>query len=85
MGLAIKLVAESDAKHVDLYSYWEKLKQHNPISVVTLGLLPSSVRRMSAKIVHNPDESETKELLLRFNIRKFTFKFKLVHVFIQLH
>ena len=70
VGLSLKLNAESDAKYVDLYSYWEKIKQHSPLSVSSLGLLPSSIRKMSTKIVYNPIESETKELSLQFSLGK---------------
>jgi hypothetical protein len=64
------LNAESDAKYVDLYSYWEKIKQHSPLSVFSLGFLPSSVRKTSTKIVYNPVESETKELAIQFSLGK---------------
>jgi hypothetical protein len=70
VGLSCKLNAESDAKYVDLYSYWEKIKQHCPLSDFSLGLLPSSIRKTSTKIVYNPIESETKELSIQFNLGK---------------
>jgi len=75
-GLSAKLVAETDAKFVDLKSYWDKLRQLSPMSAVTLGLLPSSVRRTSTKIVYNPNESETKEINFHFSLSKFNFSFK---------
>ena len=68
LGLSSKLTAESDAKFVDLYAYWEKVKQHSPISIFSLGLLPSSLRKSSAKIVYNPTESETKEFSINFSL-----------------
>ena len=74
LGLSIKLIAESDAKFVDLYSYWEKVKQHSLVSIFSLGQLPSSIRKMSTKIVYNPTESETKELSLNFSLG-MTFNF----------
>lgn len=70
VSLSSKLIAESDAKYVDLYSYWEKIQQHSIVSIASLGLLPSSIRKTSAKIVYNPSESDTKELTLRFSLAK---------------
>jgi hypothetical protein len=79
LGLSSKLIAESDAKFVDLYSYWEKVKQHSPVSVLSLGLLPSSIRKTSVKIVYNPTESETKEFSLKFSLgRNFICKHILI-------
>jgi len=68
LGLSSKLTAETDAKFVDLYSYWEKVKQHNLASVFSLGVLPSSIRKTSTKIVYDPVESETKEFSLHFSL-----------------
>ena len=68
LGLSSKLIAETDAKFVDLYSYWEKVKQHSLVSVFSLGVLPSSIRKASTKIVYDPIESETKEFSLRFSL-----------------
>ena len=73
MGLSAKLTAESDAKYVDLYSYWEKIQQHSPLSLASLALLPSSVRKTSTKVVYHPNESETKEFTIRFSLGKFDF------------
>ncbi len=70
VGLSCKFNAESDAKYIDLYSYWEKIKQHSPLSVFSLGLLPSSIRKTSTMIVYNPIESETKDLTIQFNLGK---------------
>ncbi len=61
------MTAESDAKYVDLHSYWEKINKGSPSSIM---LLPSSIRKTSAKIVYNPIESETKELALQFSLGK---------------
>lgn len=70
VGLSSKLIAETDAKFVDVYSYWQKIKQHGPASIASLGLLPSSIRKTSTKVVYNPTESETKELSLHFTLGK---------------
>merc|ERR1712142_827215 len=64
LGLSGRFVAESDAKFTDIASYIEKLSQHSPVSVLTAGVLPSSVRKSSVKIEFHPEMSETKE----FNI-----------------
>jgi len=68
LGVSSKLQAESDAQYVDLYSYWEKLRQHSPATVSQMALLPGSIRKSSFKIVYNPSESETKEFNVRFNL-----------------
>merc|ERR1712142_1309519 len=64
LGLSGRFVAESVAKFTDIASYIEKLSQHSPVSVLTAGVLPSSVRKSSVKIEFHPEMSETKE----FNI-----------------
>merc|ERR1712042_93306 len=64
LGLSGRLVAESDAKFTDIASYIEKLSQHSPLSILTAGILPSSVRKSSIKIEYHPSMSENKE----FNI-----------------
>jgi hypothetical protein len=84
LGLSSKLIAETDAKYVDLYSYWEKIKQHSPLSALTLGALPSSVRKTSTKIIYNPIESDTKEFSLRFGLSKFFMSFNASFSFIKI-
>ena len=64
-----KLIAESDAKYTDLYSYWQKIKQHNPYTLIHYPL-PSTIRRTSVKVVFNPRTSKTKEISLVFGIGK---------------
>jgi len=64
LGLAGRLVAESDAKLTDISSYIQKIGQHSPLSLLVAGILPSSVRKSSVKIEYYPSRSETKE----FNI-----------------
>jgi hypothetical protein len=68
LGLSSKLIAETDAEYVDLYSYWEKIQEHSPLSMVSLGFLPSSIKKTSTKIVYNPTESESKEFAVRFSL-----------------
>jgi len=64
LGLAGRLIVESDAKFTDIMSYMQKIGQHSPLSLLSAGILPSSVRKSSVKIDYHPSESETKE----FNI-----------------
>jgi hypothetical protein len=70
-GLSVKLLAETDAKYVDFYSYWEKLKMRSPVALTSVDVLPSCIRRSSIKIVYNPAESDTKEVSLHFSLGKF--------------
>merc|ERR1719234_2224881 len=62
LDIDARVVAESDAKYTDLYSYLEKIRQHNPISLVHTAVLPSTIRRSSLSIVFNPQASLTKEV-----------------------
>jgi hypothetical protein len=62
IGISSKLIGESDHDFVDFVSYLEKAEQHNSASILTLGVLPSSVKRSSVKVIFNPEESETKEV-----------------------
>merc|ERR1712142_1102317 len=62
LDIDARVVAESDAKYTDLYSYLEKIRQHNPISLVHTAILPSTIRRSSLSIVFNPVLSKTKEV-----------------------
>jgi len=64
LGLAGRLIFESDAKFTDVTSYVQKISQHSPLSLLATGILPSTVRKSSVKIDYHPSESETKE----FNI-----------------
>jgi len=66
-----KLIAESDAKYTDLYSYWEKIRQHNGVvSLLESFWLPSTFRMSSAKIVFDPRTSLTKEFSLSLGFVK---------------
>ena len=65
-----RMIAESDAKYTDLYSYLEKIRQHNPISFVHTAILPSTIRRSSVKVVFNPQLSKTKEVAILAGISK---------------
>jgi len=40
----------------------EKIRQHNPISLVHTAILPSTIRRSSVSVVFNPQLSKTKEV-----------------------
>ena len=62
LELDVKLIGKSDAKFVDLYSYVEKIRQHCPVSLLTTGFLPSTIRMGSLRIVFNPQTSKTKEI-----------------------
>merc|ERR1719447_92728 len=62
LDIDARVVAESDAKYTDLYSYLEKIREHNPISLVHTTVLPSTIRRSSIRVVYNPQTSLTKEV-----------------------
>ena len=66
-----RLIAETDAKYIDLYAFWEKISQHNPISLVNAIFLPSTIRMTSVKVVFNPTASKTKEVSLLIGVCKF--------------
>jgi len=62
LDIDARVVAESDAKYTDLYSYLEKIREHNPISLLHTTVLPSTIRRSSIRVVYNPQTSLTKEV-----------------------
>merc|ERR1719431_284003 len=64
LDIDARVIAESDAKYTDIYSYLEKIRQQNPISLVHTAVLPSTIRRSSVKMVFNPQLSKTKEISL---------------------
>merc|ERR1719315_461255 len=63
-----RVIAESDAKYTDLYSYLEKIRQHNPISFVHTAILPSTIRRSSFRVVFNPVHSTTKAVSMTVGV-----------------
>merc|ERR1712002_1337230 len=63
-----RVIAESDAKYTDLYSYLEKIRQHNPISLVHTAILPSTIRRSSFRVVFNPVLSITKAVSMTVGV-----------------
>jgi len=64
LGLSARLVYASDAKFNDVSSYIQKISQHTPTSFIHAGLLPSSIRFSSTKLVYLPAQSEIKEINL---------------------
>jgi len=64
LGLSARVLYESDAKFVDMFSYIQKIIQHTPLSIFPIGILPSSARMTSLALEYLPAKSETKE----FNI-----------------
>ena len=66
-----KVVAESDAKYTDLYSYLEKIRQHSPITFLRLGALPFSMRKTSIMVLFNPETSRTREITLAAGLCKY--------------
>merc|ERR1719370_275632 len=64
LDIDARIIAESYATYSDIYSYVEKIRQHNPISMVHTALLPSTIRRSSIKVVFNPQLSKTKEVAI---------------------
>ena len=65
-----RVIAESDAKYTDLYSYLEKIRQHTPISFVHTAILPSTIRRSSIRVNFNPEQSTTKAVSLTVGVGK---------------
>jgi len=63
-----RVIAESDARYNDLYSYLEKIRQHNPISLVHTAILPSTIRRSSIRVVFNPTHSTTKAVSMTVGV-----------------
>merc|ERR1712168_1283296 len=64
LGLSARVLYESDAKFVDMFSYIQKIIQHTPLSIFPIGIFPSSARMTSLALEYLPAKSETKE----FNI-----------------
>ena len=62
--------AESDNEFVDFYSYWEKIKQNNLPSLLSVAPLMSSVRMSSARLSINPMMSDLQEVGLKFHLCK---------------
>jgi hypothetical protein len=58
----------TDYKQLDFPFVWEKLSQHNLLSVWPLSFMPVSARYASAEIMYNPAGSETQEIEARFRI-----------------
>ena len=63
---------ESDNSYIDLYSYWEKLRQHNVPSLLTLGPLVSSVKMSSFKLSIQPSMCLMNEISLRLKLCKYS-------------
>jgi hypothetical protein len=78
LELDAQFISESDNKYVDLYSYWQKIRQHNFVSLYNTLFLTSSLRMSSTKILFNPQLSKTKELSLSFSLCKFDFIYILI-------
>jgi len=68
LDMDAKLIAESDAKYTDLYSFWEKISQHNPITLINSFYLPSTLRMSSVMVAFNPQQSRTKEISLLIGV-----------------
>merc|ERR1719370_2034875 len=64
LGLAGRVLYQSDAKFIDMFSYIQKIIQHTPLSIVPTAILPSSVRSSSLELEMFPSKAEIKE----FNI-----------------
>ena len=63
---------ESDNTYIDMYSYWEKLRQHNVPSLLTLGPLVSSVKMSSFKLSIQPNMCQLNEVNLKFKLCKYS-------------
>ena len=73
LELDLKMTGQSDAKFVDIYSYVEKIRQHCPVSLLTTGFLPSTIRMGSLKVLFNPQASKTKEITFAVSAGKVWF------------
>ena len=76
LELDVKLIGQSDAKFVDLYSYVEKIRQHCPISLMTTFYMPSTIRMGSVMIRFNPQTSKTKEIAFVVSAGKLDIFFR---------
>ena len=72
IDMAGQVQYESDAKFVDLYSYIQKIKQQNIVSLLNTFYLPSTIRKTSARLVIKPQESRTKEITLTLSMMKLS-------------
>ena len=71
LDMDMRVIAESDLKYIDLYAFWEKISQHNPVTALSGALvLPYNVRMTSIKAVFNPQTSRTKEVSLLIGVCK---------------
>ena len=52
------------------FSYWQKIRQQSPVSLVHTFWMPSSVRMSSGKILFNPQTSKTKEISFALSLGK---------------
>jgi len=62
LGVSASLVYTSDAKFIDLTSYIQKISQHTPSTFLSVGILPSSLRLSSTKLIFSPTQSDIKEI-----------------------
>merc|ERR1719219_2739725 len=68
LDIDARVGAESDAKYTDLYSYLEKIRQHNPISLLHTAILPSTIRRSSVRVFFNPEHLATKAVSMTVGV-----------------
>merc|ERR1719283_675353 len=64
LGLSARILYQSDAKFVDMFSYIQKIIQHTPLSIFPSGIFPSSARMSSLSLEYFPAKSQTKEINL---------------------
>jgi len=72
IDIAGEVQYESDAKFIDLYSYIQKIRQQNIISLLNTFYLPSTIRKTSARLVIKPQQSRTKEITLTLSMMKLS-------------
>jgi len=68
IGMDAHVKIQGDLQIGDLSQMWEKLQQHNLLSLASLGYMTPSFRSYSAKLSFNPSSSMTKELKTRISI-----------------
>merc|ERR1719334_2213968 len=68
-GLASgKFTYESDNEFVDFFSYWQKIRQHSPLSLPMTLPFVSSVRKSSVRLEIDTARSEFKKALLKVKL-----------------
>ena len=72
VGLSVRLTSESDNEDVDLASFVDRSRQNKVMTLLNVvGLLPTSLRLLSVKVIFDPNASDSKELSASVSLGKF--------------